>query len=121
MWFDPYAKLAEITGQPPATSATPATRQAETRLRVAEVASVARPPRQKPQFAPAARADELCPDASAYLDFLRLHGPCTYGVAATALGWGATRAWHAEAKLRAAGIVRMGDLGRAVPIEGGQP
>lgn len=25
MWFDPHAKLAEIVGQPPATSATPAT------------------------------------------------------------------------------------------------
>lgn len=52
-----------------------------------------------------ARADGLEPDASAYLDWLRLHGPATYGAMAAALGWGMTRAWRAEAKLRAAGLV----------------
>lgn len=45
------------------------------------------------------------PDAWAYLDFLRLHGPATYGAAASMLGWEATRAWKAEARLRAAGLV----------------
>jgi hypothetical protein len=61
------------------------------------------------------RADGLEPDAGAYLDRLRVHGPATYGAMATAMGWGATRAWQAEAKLRALGLVRMGE-GRAVPL-----
>ncbi len=51
------------------------------------------------------RADGLDADADAYLDRLRLHGPATYGAMASAMGWGATRAWRAEAKLRAAGLV----------------
>lgn len=68
-----------------------------------------------------ARADGLEADAGAYLDRLRLHGPSTYGAMASAMGWGATRAWRAEAKLRAAGLVQMGELGRAVPTEGGNP
>jgi hypothetical protein len=59
-------------------------------------------------------------DAGAYLDFLRLRGPATCGAAAAALGWGATRAWQAEARLRAAGLVAMGALGQAVPV-GGNP
>jgi hypothetical protein len=33
---------------------------------------------------------------------------------ASTLGWGATRAWQAEAKLRAAGLVQYQD-GKAVP------
>ena len=53
-------------------------------------------------------------DATELLDFLRSHGPHSYGAAASALGWGATRAWQAEARLRAAGMVRHDDLGRAL-------
>jgi hypothetical protein len=68
--------------------------------------------------APPARADRLEPDAGAYLDFLRLHGPHTYGAAASELGWGATRAWRAEAKLRALGLVCYCN-GKAVPVDGG--
>ena len=67
--------------------------------------------------APPARADDLDPDAGAYLDRLRLHGPATYGTMATALGWGATRAWRAEAKLRAAGLVQYRE-GKAEPKPG---
>ena len=115
MWFDAHAKLAEITGGTPATSATSATPQAETPRRVADVASVAAPQRQKPQTA---RADGLDPDAGAYLDRLRLDGPATYGAMASAMGWGATRAWRAEAKLRALGLVQMGPLGAAQAKEG---
>ena len=61
-------------------------------------------------------ADRQAPDmdAGAYLDRLHLHGPATYGAMASAMGWGATRAWRAEAKLRAAGLVQMDELGRAV-------
>ncbi len=131
MWFDVRAKLAEIEGRPPATTATQApaappvsqmsqvSQPPEPRkpaFRVASVASVATPPRPKLQPAPPARADGLDPDAGAYLDRLRLHGPATYGAMASAMGWGATRAWRAEAKLRALGLLRMGELGRAVPV-----
>lgn len=135
MWFDARAKLAENEARPPATIATPATMQANPAPRVAEVASVATPLRSKPALRvakvagvatpqrsksepmPPARADGLDSDAGAYLDHLRLHGPATYGAMASAMGWGATRAWRAEAKLRAAGLVRMGPLGRAVITE----
>jgi hypothetical protein len=40
----------------------------------------------------------------------------TQGAAALALGWGATRAWQAEAQLRAAGTVRLDGWGRAVIV-----
>lgn len=130
MWFDARAKLAEIAGQPPATSATTATQAPaappvsqvsqppeaqKPALRVASVATVATPPRSKPEIARPARADGLDPDAGAYLDRLRLHGPATYGAMASAIGWGATRAWRAEAKLRAAGLVKYRE-GKAVPF-----
>ena len=133
MWLDVRAKLAEIEGRSPATIATPATKQADPAprvaevasvatplrskpaLRVAEVADVATPPRPKSQPAPPARADGLEPDAGAYLDRLRFHGPATYGAMASAMGWGMTRAWRAEAKLRAAGLVAYRE-GRAVPV-----
>jgi len=82
------------------------------------VATVATPPRSKSETVPPARADGLDPDAGAYLDRLHLHGPATYGAMASTLGWGATRAWQAEAKLRAAGLVQYRE-GRAVPTEGG--
>ena len=106
MWFDPHRKLAEIAAHP-VEPANPAPH-------VAIVASVATPPRRKPLSAPPARADGLEPDAGAYLDFLRLHGPATYGAMASELGWGATRAWRAEAKLRALGLVGYHE-GRAAP------
>jgi hypothetical protein len=53
-------------------------------------------------------------DAATLAEALRVHGPMTQGVAARALGWGATRAWRAEATLRAAGAVRFDGCGRAV-------
>ena len=63
-----------------------------------------------------ARADGLDPDAGAYLDRLHLHGPATYGAMASAMGWGATRAWRAEAKLRASGLVHYRE-GKAEPVQ----
>ena len=57
-------------------------------------------------------------DAGVYFDFLTRHGPCTYGAAATALGWGATRAWRAEAELSTAGLVKLGAFGAAMPVNG---
>jgi len=130
MWFDAHAKLAEIAGAPPATSATSATRTPMRRAvsqlsqlsqdptaenpapRVAIVASVATPP--KPKAAPApVRADGLTPDAGAFLDFLREQGPHSYGAVARRLGWGATRAWRAEAELRAGGRIRHHEFGKS--------
>lgn len=55
-------------------------------------------------------------DARAYLAHLTQHGPATVGAAGAALGWGATRAWQAEARLRAAGLVVYGD-GKAAAVE----
>lgn len=51
-------------------------------------------------------------DPDALLAHLRESGPTTYGAAASALGWGATRAWQAEARLRACRRVRIDHLGR---------
>lgn len=71
------------------------------------------PPGPALEPAPGAPADALHPDAGALAVLLRLRGPMTYGAAASALGWGVTRAWQAEARLRAAGMVRFDGLGRA--------
>ena len=51
-------------------------------------------------------------DPETLLAWLRLHGPSTYGAGAVALGCGATRAWQAEARLRASGRVQIDDMGR---------
>ena len=121
MWFDVRAKLAEIEGRPPATSVTTAT-QAPAARPVSQVSQLSQPPEaRKPKSATPTRADGLDLDAGAYLDRLRLRGPATYGAMASAMGWRATRAWRAEAKLRAAGLVQMGELGRAVPTERRKP
>ena len=50
---------------------------------------------------------QVLPDAAVYLGFLKEHGPQSYGAVARALGWGATRAWQAEAQLRAAGRIPL--------------
>jgi hypothetical protein len=74
--------------------------------------------RTPPTPASPPRADGPDADAGALLDWLRRNGPATYGAAASSLGWGATRAWQAEARLRAAGLVTVtGPLGQAVPVE----
>ena len=87
MWFDVRAKLAEIEGRPPATSATPATQAPAARpvsqmsqvsqppearkpvsrvASVASVATVATPPRPEPDPAPPARAEGLDPDPDGF-------------------------------------------------------
>lgn len=71
--------------------------------------------------APALPAKTLHPDLAAYLAFLGSNGPATYGVAAVALGWGGTRAWQAEARLRVSGLVFIDKNGRAAPRSAGQP
>ena len=124
MWFDVQAALAEIRGgkdsdsepSPCATRATTATQPPETPSRVAHVAHVARrtPPESESAMPPSARPKGgLHPDAAALAEMLRHDGPMSYGAAATRLGWGVTRGWQAEARLRAAGLVRLDGLGRA--------
>lgn len=113
MWFDARKALAEIVGGDmppatltPATIATVATNPRPALPRVAVVASVAAPKPKKP------RADRAA-DAGQLADLLSRSGPLTYGAAAVALGWGATRAWQAEAHLRAIGGAWLDSLGRA--------
>ncbi len=114
MWFDVAEALARLTandgrgnfpnikGEPP---------------RLAELAELAGGQAAIAQTAPLARADGLDPDSGAYLDHLRRHGCSTYGAVAVALGWGATRAWQAEAGLIEVGAARYGQHGRTYPVE----
>ena len=123
MWFDAQSALAEIQAggkpgfdrAPRATRATCATRTPEMQPGVAHVAHVARPRGSNPEITPCAS------DAETYLAMLHRSGPQTCGAAGSILGWGATRAWKAEARLRAAGLVRYGDLGKAQPTERNTP
>lgn len=108
---DPRTKPTEPTelGKPPAKEGAEASGKVV--LSVSSVLS------ERGTLTPEAldRKDDLEPDAGAYFDRLRTHGPATYGAIATAMGWGATRAWRAEAKLRALGLVRLGEFGRVHP------
>ena len=102
--FDAYAVLAEIetrqhSGANPANRANPAPSPAP----ISRISTISRGQPLKPTPS----------DPDRYLTHLREIGPTTYGAAATALGWGATRAWQAEARLRADGQVRIGKDGRA--------
>lgn len=65
---------------------------------------------------PSADRTWLTPDAALMLEQLRQNGPSTYGVCASTLGWGATRAWQVAAELVALCIVRHDTLGRIVVI-----
>lgn len=104
--FDPHAVLAEIQNRKPnpATPATLATERPPTREGIATVAIVARAPVEIPE-SEKTRSPTTRPangDPEIYLSHLRENGPKPYGSVATALGWGATRAWQAEARLRKA-------------------
>ena len=112
MWFDVSAAVVQL--QAMGESAPPVIRMAEMNApKIAEIAEVAAPCPQILKPTSIARTDGLDANAGEYLDFLRLHGPSTYGASATALGWGATRAWQAEAQLVAAGLVQHDRLGKA--------
>lgn len=60
-------------------------------------------------------------DSETYLAFFRRNGPATYGAVATSLGWGATRAWQADARLRASGLLPLDSQGRAEVRNGKDP
>ena len=113
MWFDVSAAVVQLqaTGEN-----TPAVFRITERNgpKIAKIAEVAAYGSQNLKSSPVARTDGAYPDAEKYLDFLHLQGPATYGASATALGWGATRAWQAEAQLVAAGLVQHDKLGKAV-------
>lgn len=65
MWFDARAKLAEIAGQPPATSATTATKAPIARP-VSQLSQVSQPPEaQNPVFRVASVATVATPPARA--------------------------------------------------------
>ncbi|WP_050522944.1 TubC N-terminal docking domain-related protein [Pseudorhodobacter wandonensis] len=72
---------------------------------------------RKPRPAPPLTGEQ--PDSETYLAFLRSNGPATYGAAAASLGWGATRAWQAEARLRATGQAAIDKSGKAVALTNG--
>ena len=113
MWFDVSAAVVQL--QAMGESAPAVIRMTEKNApKIAEIAEVAAPRAQNLKSSPVIKTDGPYPDAGKYLDFLRLHGPSTYGASATALGWGATRAWQAEAQLVAAGLVQHDRLGKAV-------
>lgn len=113
MWFDVPAAVMQL--QAIGDNAPTVIRITERNApKVAEIAEVAGLPAQNPKTVHVARTDGITPDARKYLDFLTLHGPSTYGASATALGWGATRVWQAEAQLRVAKLVRYDSLGKAV-------
>jgi hypothetical protein len=119
MWFDAKAALAAIEGagarpDPSPPGANRAIRANPPAADPPQLARLARPEPAAPPSKPHAGPQE---DADALTAALRFHGPMTQGAAALALGWGATRAWQAEAQLRATGTVRLDGWGRAV-IEG---
>lgn len=53
------------------------------------------------------------PDSKAYIAQLSVLEPIACGELARTLEWDSTRAWQAEARLRAAGLVKLDGLGRA--------
>mgnify|MGYP001793553876 CR=1 FL=1 len=117
--FDPYAELAKIQNQTPtpAIVATPATEQRPPVETVATVAGIAGSGRENENLA-APASDSATPapdDPETYLAYVREHGITTYGVVAMGLRWAASRAWQAEAKLRASRRIKIDDRGRGVP------
>ena len=113
MWFDVSAAVVQL--QAMGDNAPAVIRMTESNgPKIAEIAEVAGHYPQNLKTSPVARTDGTYPDAGKYLDFLHLHAPATYGASATALGWGATRAWLAEAQLVAAGLAQHDRLGKAV-------
>jgi hypothetical protein len=133
MWFDVSAAIARLADPdptptlflkdgkaPPQSSGnsgnsrplTPARAFPKAESKPGKVAGVAEvapnPPRKQ-------AINSSLSNPETYLAYLHRDGPSTYGAGASALVWGATRAWLAEARLRAAGKVRIGQMGRAFP------
>lgn len=97
MWFDPHAKLAEIAGHPPATSATTATTATQT--------PAAHPVSQKSQVSqgpqPEMTPDELARDLYEERAAIREHDGGQDRAEAEAAAWPEAR--------RAAGITTLDD------------
>lgn len=113
MWFDPHEALTNIRGgvMPPSEPI-----ENHNPSGLAQLARLARPAALENHATEQLESDGLGQDAITLLDHLARHGPSTYGAAAVALGWGATRSWHAEAALRAAELVTMNHRAQAAPV-----
>lgn len=109
MKFDVQGALAEILPEniTPATSAILATNTPN----VAEVARVAVKAVQTEDIMFDARAKPNDPEI--YAEALRIHGPMSYGMAMRVLGWGGTRAGHAQDVLQRNGRVQLNNYGWA--------
>lgn len=120
MWFDVKAELsrarqAEQPHAEPGSRAIPAIRaisDGQGCRGVAQIARIARAdaPDCMPEPAPVIAAMS---DAETFIAFLRDNGPASYGAAAKALGWGATRAWRAQAAANASQRIDFDRIGRA--------
>lgn len=104
--FDAYAVLAEIEDRQP-SDANPANAPNPSASKV-QISTISRNSRRQIQNSKITSNDQ-----ERYLALLRDNGPQTYGAVAIMLGWGATRAWQAEARLRAAGMIRINETGKA--------
>lgn len=118
MWFDVTAALAEIEGNaarvseacPSANSANPAN------LVCREPVDSQNSQDSQPAQCGISKPSPSGPrpeDAETLATYIGENGPASYGAAGHALGWGMTRAWRAEAELRAAGHIRHDKAGRA--------
>ena len=104
--FDAYAALAEIENrQPPGANPANLANPAPSPAPISKISKISRGQVQISKTA--------LSDPERYLAHLHDTGPTTYGAAATALGWGATRAGQAESSLRADGEIQIGKDGRA--------
>ena len=97
MWFDVSAAVVQL--QAAGDNAPAVIRVTENNAaKIAEIAEVAAPCPQILKPTSIARTDGLDANAGEYLDFLRLHGPSTYGASATALGWAGVQPAHGRSR-----------------------
>lgn len=115
MWFDPYAFVGK-PGSDESPGANHANR-ANPHPPISTSSTISTGGPAEPAD-PISTISTISTDPEALLALLRDHGPMTYGAAASALGWGATQAWQAEAELRSESKVRAGRLGRIEIMEG---
>ena len=111
---------SEVRPEAPERDLIGAEQQSET---VAGFPKAASPQRGLPRHANPVRdiMGRLEGDMEAYAEALRVYGPMSYGQAMNVLGWGATRAGHAETDLRSAGRIRFNALGRAALVKEIEP
>lgn len=104
--FDAYAALAEIEKHLPTGANRP--NHSNPAPSLAPIRKVRTIRKGQEQI-----SNSVLSDPQRYLAHLGVTGPTTYGAAAIALGWDATRAWQAEARLRADGKILINKDGQA--------